>query len=102
AEPGLVRQVADDRLDQQAGERRRDPQGREIVEARSQRLEDPAHVRILEREADLYAEKTEGDIPQPGKRLPRLLRHRRVVHWCGPPCARGWQKLEPRAISSGE
>ena len=65
--------MADDRLHQQARQRRRDPQRRQIVEARPERLEDPAHVRGLKREADLDPEEAERDVPQRRDRLPRLF-----------------------------
>ena len=79
AEPGTVGQMPDDRLDEQAGQRRGDPQYRQVVEARSERLEDAAHVRVLEGEADLNAEKSERDVLQAGERLARFVR-RGVQH----------------------
>src|SRR3546814_18203212 len=65
--------MADDRLDQQPGQRRGDPQARQLLDILAQRLEDAAHIRILQREADLDAEQAEADIPQAGKTLPRLV-----------------------------
>ena len=65
--------MADDRLYEQAGQRRRDPQQRQIVQALAQRLEDAAHIRVLQREADLDAEEAEADVPQPGPALAGLF-----------------------------
>src|SRR3546814_7699748 len=65
--------MADDRLGHQPGQRRGDPQARQLLDILAQRLEDAAHIRILQREADLDAEKAEADIPQAGKTLPRLV-----------------------------
>ena len=56
-------QVADDRLDQEPGHRRRDPQDRDVLDLGAQRLEDPAHVGVLQREADLDAEEAEAHVP---------------------------------------
>ena len=72
--PGAIRIMADDRLDQQPGQRGCDPECGEIVERFSERLKDAAHIRILQREADLDAEETEADIPQPPESLARLAR----------------------------
>src|SRR5256885_8449841 len=72
--------MTNDRLHQQAGKWRCDPQCWEVVEARPKRLEDAAHVRVLQREADLDPEKAEGDVPKAGERLPRLFHCRRFVH----------------------
>ncbi len=69
--PGPVRIMADDRLDEQPGQRGGDPQQREVVDALAQRLEDATHVRVLQREADLDAEEAEADVPQPGEPLAR-------------------------------
>ena len=71
AAPGPVRIMADDRLDEQPGQRGGDPQQRQIVNLDAQRLEDTAHVRILQREADLDAEEAEADVPQPDEPLAR-------------------------------
>ena len=71
--------MADDRLDEQAGQRRGDPQRGQIVEAGAKRLEDARHVRVLQREADLDAEEAERNVPQPGQAtagvflLPRIV-----------------------------
>ena len=73
AGPGAVAVMADDRLDEQPGQRCRDPQIGEVVERSAERLEDPAHVGVLQREADLDAEKAEADIPQAGKALDWFL-----------------------------
>jgi hypothetical protein len=55
--------MADDRLHQESGERRRYPKCGKIVEARPKRLEDAAHIGVLEREADLDPKEAEGDVP---------------------------------------
>src|SRR5690606_14075272 len=73
AEPGSVAHMADHRLDQQPGERRRDPQAGQFLDILPERLEDAAHIGVLQRKADLDAEKAEADVPQAGKALPRLL-----------------------------
>src|SRR3546814_2723204 len=51
--------MADDRLDEQPGQRRRDPQARQSLDILAERLEDAAHIGVLEREADLEAEEAE-------------------------------------------
>ena len=76
----LVWQVIVLDADEQAGKRRGDPERRQIVDLGAEGLEDPAHVRILQREADLDAEEAERDVPQPRPALPRLLRCRLLVH----------------------
>ena len=45
--PGVVAQVADDRLHQQAGDRRGEPEQRQVVRRRAERREDPAGVCVL-------------------------------------------------------
>ena len=67
--PGPVAIMADDRLNQQAGQGRSDPQQRQIIQAFAQRLEDAAHIGVLKGEADLDAEEAEADIPQSRKTL---------------------------------
>jgi hypothetical protein len=47
----------------------------QIVDLRTEGLEDPAHIGVLQRKADLDAEEAEADVPQPGKRLARLFDH---------------------------
>ena len=74
AEPGAVAHMADDRLDEEAGERRRHPQSREVIDRGAERLEDAAHVRVLEGEPDLDAEEAERDVPQLGEPELRLAR----------------------------
>jgi hypothetical protein len=74
--------MADHRLDEESGEGSGNPQQREILDALAQRLKDPAHIRVLQREADLDAQEAEADIPQPGKSLarpPPCLAHRRLA-----------------------
>src|SRR3954468_15684272 len=90
--------MSNDRLDQKPSERGGDPERRQIVEARSERLENPAHVRCLEREPDLDPEKTEGNIPQGRGRLPRLLHHFRPTHSPSPAPLSGY----PRCSCIGE
>jgi len=53
---------------------------RQVVEAGAERLEDPAHVRILKREADLDPEEAERDVPQRRERLVRFLGDCSCVH----------------------
>src|SRR3546814_16665590 len=67
-EPGAVAHMADDRLDEQPGQRRRDPQARQSLDILAERLEDAAHIGVLEREADLEAEKAEADVPQAARK----------------------------------
>src|SRR3546814_14359817 len=64
--------MADQRLDEQPGDRPRNPEDREIVDRRAQRLEDAADIGVLEREPDLDAEKAERDVPQPPEPEPPL------------------------------
>src|SRR3546814_5589224 len=66
--------MADQRLDEQPGDRPRNPEDREIVDRRAQRLEDAADIGALEREPDLDAEKAERDVPQPPEAEQRLDR----------------------------
>ena len=61
--PGAIGHVADDGLHQQAGERRRDPQARDLIDLGAERLEDPADVGVLQREAELDAEESETHVP---------------------------------------
>ncbi len=65
--------MADDRLDEQAGERRGDPERGQRFEFGAERLEDAAHIGILQREADLDSQKAEADVPQAAKALCRLF-----------------------------
>ena len=65
--------IADDGLDQQAGQRGGNPQRRQIIERGAERLEDTAHIRILQRKADLDAEKAKTDIDEPRKGLTRFF-----------------------------
>src|SRR3546814_16820950 len=53
--PGAVTVMADQRLDEQPGDRPRNPEDREIVDRRAQRLEDAADIGALEREPALDA-----------------------------------------------
>ncbi len=63
AAPGAVAEVADDRLHDQAGDRRGEPQDRQLVDRCAERLEDAAHVRVLQREAELDAQEPEAHVP---------------------------------------
>ena len=63
AAPGAVAHVADDGLHDQPGERRGKPEDRQLVDGRAERLEDAAHVRVLQREAELDAEEAETHVP---------------------------------------
>src|SRR3546814_12762998 len=86
--------MADDRLDEQPGQRRRDPQARQSLDILAERLEDAAHIGVLEREADLEAEEAEADVPQAGETLSRLL------HRGSPPCGRRADRKSTRLNSS--
>src|SRR5690242_13954931 len=55
--------MADDRLHDQAGQRRGDPQHRDLFHRGAERLEDAADVGGLQREAELDAEKSETHVP---------------------------------------
>ena len=61
--PGAVGVVADDRLHQQAGHRRGDPEDGQVVHLRAQGLEDAAHAAVLQGEGELDAEETEAHVP---------------------------------------
>jgi hypothetical protein len=56
--------MADDRLDQQSGDRRRDPQDRQLVDVRAERLEDAAGVDVLQAPDDLHAEQATAHVGQ--------------------------------------
>jgi hypothetical protein len=55
--------MPDDRLDEQPGDRRRDPQQGELVDIRAERLEDAAGVDVLQAPDDLHAEQAEAHVP---------------------------------------
>ena len=61
--PGLVAEMPDDRLDQQPGQGRGDPQDREIVDLGTEGLEDPADIAVLEGKADLDTEESDAHVP---------------------------------------
>ena len=63
AAPGAIAVMADDRLDQQARQRRGDPQDGQAVDLGPQRLEDAAGVGVLQAEADLDAEEADAHVP---------------------------------------
>ena len=73
AQPGAIRQMADNRLDEQPGQRRRHPQRGQIVDTAAQRLEHPAHIGVLQRKPDLDAEKAHADATQAKKGPARLV-----------------------------
>src|SRR6187401_3227348 len=75
--PGAVAQVSDDGLDDEPGDRRRDPEQRDVFNLGTERLEDPAHVGVLEREAELNPEEPEAHVPDVPEREPRLGPDRR-------------------------
>jgi hypothetical protein len=63
--------MTDDRLDQQAGGRRGDPQDRQVVHVDAQGLEDAAGIGVLQAETDLDPEEPKAHVPdleeiQPG------------------------------------
>src|SRR3546814_9275661 len=93
--------MADDRLDEQPGQRRGDPQARQLLDILAQRLEDAAHIRILQREADLDAEKAEADIPQAGKTLPRLVHVALPIGRSAALVGRGCRSVEGREQACG-
>jgi hypothetical protein len=62
--PGVVAQVADDGLHQQAGDRRGQPEQGKIVGIGAQRGENAADVGVLQRETELNAEEAEAHVPQ--------------------------------------
>ncbi len=63
AGPGAVRVVADDRLHDQSGQWRGDPQDRDVLDLCAQGLEDAADVGVLQRESELDAEEAEAHVP---------------------------------------
>jgi hypothetical protein len=63
AVPGAIAQVADDRLHDQAGQRRGHPQDRQVLDLGAQGLEDAADVGVLQGEAELDAEEAEAHVP---------------------------------------
>jgi hypothetical protein len=70
----VVAQVTDDRLDDEAGERRREPEHRDLISARAEVLVDGAHVRHLECPAELDAQKPEAHVPDRQESRRRRLR----------------------------
>jgi len=77
AGPGAIGQVAHDRLHQQSGQRRGDPQQRNRLHVRAQRLEDAADVGVLQRKAELDAKEAETHVPYLPERELRFLGHGR-------------------------
>jgi hypothetical protein len=56
--------VPDQRLDDQSRQRRGDPQRGDRIHARTEGLEDPADVGVLQREPELDAEEPETHVPE--------------------------------------
>ncbi len=69
--PGLVAEMADDRLDQQARQGRGDPQDGQAVDLGAQGLEDAAGVGVLQAEADLDAEEADAHVHDRQRRQAR-------------------------------
>ena len=61
--PRAVAERADDRLHEQAGQRRREPEDRDAIGLRAERLVDGAHVPHLQAPAELDAEEPEAHVP---------------------------------------
>ena len=61
--PGAVAHRADDRLDDETGERRRQPEPGNLIIRRSQIFVDGAHVGHLQAPAELDAQKTKAHVP---------------------------------------
>ncbi len=61
--PGAVAHVADDGLDDEAGERRGEPEHGNLVRARAEVLVDGTHVGHLQTPAELDAEEAEAHVP---------------------------------------
>ena len=76
--PRPVAHVPDDRLDDQAGQRRCQPEDRNLVRLRAKVLVDGAHVGHLQRPAELNSEKSETHVPDLPERQARF-NHGRVV-----------------------
>src|SRR5205085_5109198 len=63
-----IGEIPDHGLHEQPGQRRGDPEQRDVVGRRAEGLEDPRDVRVLQREAELDAEEPEAQVPDLGKR----------------------------------
>ena len=86
--PGAVREIADDRLHQESGQWRCNPECGDVVDAGSEGLEDPADVCVLQRKAELQAEKAETHIPYLPERQRRMRASAgRAAHWSAPRAA---------------
>jgi hypothetical protein len=70
--PGIVAEVADQRLHQQAGDGGGQPQDGQLVHFRTQGGKDAAGVGVLQRKAELDAEKAEAHVPELPKAQPGL------------------------------
>src|SRR6185369_3641625 len=76
--PRAVARVPDQGLDQQTGERRSEPEDRNLVRAGAEVLVNGAHVCHLQTPAKLYAEEAEAHIPD----LPKISGW--FLHFCTP------------------
>lgn len=61
--PRSVREEPDDRLDDHAGQRCREPEIAQVAYIGTQRFENARRIGVLERISDLYAEKSEAEVP---------------------------------------
>src|SRR5690606_8744331 len=73
--PGAVGEMADHGLHQKSRQRRGDPQPRHLLHVRTQGLEDPADVRVLQREAELDPQEAEAHVPDLPERQLRFRGH---------------------------
>ncbi len=83
--PGAVRVVAHDGLHDQSGQRRGDPENRNLIDLCAERLEDATDVGVLEREAELDSQESEAHVPD----LPE--RHLRLGGHAGSGVAAAWR-----------
>jgi hypothetical protein len=90
--PGAVAQAPDHRLDEQAGERRGEPEPRDVVALGAEPLVDGRHVGELEPPAELDAQEAEVHVEELRLAQARLRRrngrHRVGPHGVG--AGRGW------------
>lgn len=61
--PRSVGEEPDDRLDDHAGQRCREPEIAQVAYIGTQRFENARRIGVLERISDLYAEKSEAEVP---------------------------------------
>jgi hypothetical protein len=74
--PGAIGQIADDRLHQQAGQGRGNPQQWQGILFGTQRLENPGHEAALQSEPKLDTQKAERHVPYLPERQCRFVAHR--------------------------